>query len=103
MGMSKRLHKRVDPATWLCKDCKVCGICGKEGNEHLLLLCDGYDGAIHTYCCTPPLAHAPQGDFYCESCGHLRSEDEAAKQQELLAGAGTSGEDSGAATRSRDK
>ena len=82
----------------------------------MLLLCDGCDGAIHTYCCTPPLAHAPQGccssllftespagDFYCESCGHLRSEDEAAKQQELLAGAGTSGEDSGAATRSRDK
>ena len=52
---------------------KVCGICGKEGNEHLLLLCDGCDGAIHTYCCTPPLAHAPQGCVpHCCLLNHLQ-------------------------------
>ena len=44
-----------------------------------MLLCDGIleDGsqcevACHTYCCTPPLPKAPEGDWYCVACERRR-------------------------------
>jgi hypothetical protein len=39
-----------------------------------MLLCDGLDCdvALHTYCCDPPLAVAPAGDWYCFVCSTKR-------------------------------
>eukprot|EP01083_Nonionella_stella_P023762 65716_1 len=47
-------------------DCE-CIKCGANDNEHLLLLCDGCDVAMHTYCVGLG-DHVPDGDFFCETC-----------------------------------
>jgi len=46
----------------------VCSVCGSGHDEDLLLLCDGCNGARHTYCCSPPLLQVPEGDFICPDC-----------------------------------
>ena len=33
-----------------------------------LLLCDGCDGAYHTFCLNPPLDEIPETDWFCETC-----------------------------------
>jgi uncharacterized Zn finger protein (UPF0148 family) len=52
-----------------------CGVCHRDDDEAQLLLCDGCDQALHTYCVG--LAEVPEGDFFCESCQRDRdAEDE---------------------------
>ncbi len=41
-----------------------------------LLCCDGMDhfgctAVYHTYCCDPPLARPPPGDWFCPACRKL--------------------------------
>jgi len=43
-----------------------CTLCGSDANEELLLLCDGCDGAWHTFCVG--LDGVPEGDFFCPRC-----------------------------------
>jgi hypothetical protein len=43
-----------------------CPHCGNDDHEDLLLLCDGCDGAYHTYCVG--LDSVPAGNWYCEDC-----------------------------------
>lgn len=45
-----------------------CQVCLKGDNEALLLLCDGCEKGVHTYCCKPKLSGIPDGDWYCHFC-----------------------------------
>ena len=46
----------------------ICRSCGRGDNDEVLLLCDGCDGACHTFCLIPPLSSVPKGDWRCPSC-----------------------------------
>ena len=46
----------------------ICKVCHDNDNEGLLLLCDGCDEAVHTYCLNPPLRCVPSGDYFCSNC-----------------------------------
>ena len=52
------------------KEDVACLKCNRTGDAGNMLLCDGDDckNGCHTYCCDPPLACAPAGDWYCPSC-----------------------------------
>jgi hypothetical protein len=52
----------------------ACNKCLRTGDACSMLLCDGLecDVALHTYCCDPPLAVAPAGDWYCFVCSTKR-------------------------------
>eukprot|EP00118_Oscarella_pearsei_P007764 m.38759 g.38759 ORF g.38759 m.38759 type:complete len:1182 (+) comp32635_c0_seq2:338-3883(+) len=45
-----------------------CQVCCKGDKEDLLLLCDGCDEGVHTYCCKPKLSGIPESDWYCHKC-----------------------------------
>jgi len=45
-----------------------CRICGFDDDHANLLLCEGCDTEVHTYCLTPPLEKVPTGDWFCDSC-----------------------------------
>ncbi|EEH04212.1 PHD and RING finger domain-containing protein c [Histoplasma capsulatum G186AR] len=47
-------------------DSQPCPICGYSDNEDVLLLCDGCDVAIHTYCVG--LDSVPSGPWHCSQC-----------------------------------
>ncbi|EEH44738.1 uncharacterized protein PADG_01027 [Paracoccidioides brasiliensis Pb18] len=47
-------------------DSQPCPICGYDDNEDVLLLCDGCDVAIHTYCVG--LDAVPSGPWFCSQC-----------------------------------
>ncbi|KLJ13772.1 hypothetical protein EMPG_11313 [Blastomyces silverae] len=47
-------------------DSQPCPICGYDDNEEVLLLCDGCDVAIHTYCVG--LDSVPSGPWHCSQC-----------------------------------
>ncbi|PGH15461.1 hypothetical protein AJ79_02438 [Helicocarpus griseus UAMH5409] len=47
-------------------DSHPCPICGDDDNEDRLLLCDGCDVAIHTYCVG--LDSVPSGPWFCFEC-----------------------------------
>ncbi|PGH02474.1 hypothetical protein GX51_04642 [Blastomyces parvus] len=47
-------------------DSQPCPICGYDDNEEVLLLCDGCDVAIHTYCVG--LDSVPSGPWHCAQC-----------------------------------
>ncbi|KND00733.1 uncharacterized protein SPPG_03849 [Spizellomyces punctatus DAOM BR117] len=53
---------------WHCSDCKTCVICNQAGDDDKLLFCDTCDRGYHTYCLTPPLDGAPEGNWLCEQC-----------------------------------
>lgn len=46
----------------------ICSKCRKDEPEDLLLLCDGCNFALHTFCVTPPLEQVPEGQWFCSSC-----------------------------------
>ena len=46
----------------------ICMKCCSGADEDKLLLCDGCDNGCHIYCCDPPLAAAPIGDWFCAVC-----------------------------------
>jgi hypothetical protein len=48
--------------------------CSEDGNEDLLMLCDGCDTPQHTFCCIPKLAEVPSGLWLCDQCNsrHVR-------------------------------
>ncbi len=48
----------------------ACSACASRDDEAAMLLCDGCArGGMHMYCCSPPLATVPEGDWYCsEAC-----------------------------------
>lgn len=54
------------------EDAVYCPICGTDTNEHVLLLCDGCNVGMHTYCLTPPLDEVPPGEWFCPECQESR-------------------------------
>ncbi|PGH36029.1 hypothetical protein GX50_01199 [[Emmonsia] crescens] len=52
-------------------DSQPCPICGYDDNEDVLLLCDGCDVAIHTYCVG--LDSVPSGPWHCSQCETQRA------------------------------
>ncbi|KAK2789260.1 hypothetical protein FQN52_006352 [Onygenales sp. PD_12] len=66
----------IDPAMILDEldddsDSQPCPICGDDDNEDVLLLCDGCDVAIHTYCVG--LDSIPSGPWFCSQCETQRA------------------------------
>jgi hypothetical protein len=49
--------------------CSICGV-NVEGDDDLLLLCDGCNNGFHTFCLTPPLLQIPHGAWFCDTCKH---------------------------------
>ncbi|PGH23749.1 hypothetical protein AJ80_02179 [Polytolypa hystricis UAMH7299] len=47
-------------------DSQPCPVCGDDGNEDLLLLCDGCDAVSHTFCVG--LDAVPSGPWFCDQC-----------------------------------
>ena len=64
-----------DLALALALDDLVCRECGSGEDEHLTLLCDGCDDAVHLGCCDPPLLRVPEGDWFCDMCEEVVRED----------------------------
>eukprot|EP00871_Galdieria_phlegrea_P003081 jgi/Galph1/3774/GphlegSOOS_G2422.1 len=59
-----------------------CAICGSDSNEQVLLLCDGCNVGMHTYCLSPPLAAVPEDEWFCPECeDSLRSQLEQSLQR----------------------
>lgn len=46
----------------------VCHSCGRGDAEENMLLCDGCDDSLHTFCLVPPLAEIPKGEWRCPRC-----------------------------------
>ena len=42
-----------------------CQVCGFDDDHANLLLCEGCETEIHTYCLNPPLEKVPEGDWFC--------------------------------------
>ena len=42
-----------------------CQICGFDDDHANLLLCEGCDKEVHTYCLNPPLQNVPTDDWFC--------------------------------------
>ncbi|CAJ0587943.1 unnamed protein product, partial [Mesorhabditis spiculigera] len=60
-GGKKRKHH--DPmANVFCIKCR------RGDNEAKLLLCEGCDLSMHTFCCQPPLGAVPKGEWHCSDC-----------------------------------
>ena len=51
----------VDPAATCC-------VCMTMEDEELLLVCDGCNSCIHTYCADAALDKIPEGEFFCTTC-----------------------------------
>ena len=54
-------------------DLYLCHICNRGDGEEDMLLCDGCDGAFHTYCLVPLVTEIPKGDWRCPECVALVS------------------------------
>ena len=46
----------------------TCKICGNPDDEHLLLVCDGCNSLVHTYCNDNALEVIPSGSYFCDRC-----------------------------------
>ncbi|OEU22880.1 hypothetical protein FRACYDRAFT_165607, partial [Fragilariopsis cylindrus CCMP1102] len=42
-----------------------CQVCGFDDDHANLLLCEGCETELHTYCLDPPLEKVPEGDWFC--------------------------------------
>uniref|UniRef100_A0A8C5CF40 Uncharacterized protein n=1 Tax=Gadus morhua TaxID=8049 RepID=A0A8C5CF40_GADMO len=81
--------------TWegaIMKAC--CQLCGRGDNEDLLLLCDGCDRGLHTYCLRPRITAIPEGDWFCPACLPLTGETGVSGPIRPRRGAATAGEGS---------
>mmetsp|Transcript_36862 Transcript_36862/g.41174 ORF Transcript_36862/g.41174 Transcript_36862/m.41174 type:complete len:880 (+) Transcript_36862:49-2688(+) len=47
-----------------------CQVCGFDDDHANLLLCEGCETELHTYCLNPPLEKVPEGDWFCDSCSN---------------------------------
>lgn len=45
-----------------------CQACGFDDDHANLLLCEGCETELHTYCLDPPLEKVPEGDWFCDLC-----------------------------------
>lgn len=45
-----------------------CTVCHEDGDPQRTLLCDSCDNPFHLHCLEPPLAHVPNGLWYCDLC-----------------------------------
>ena len=52
----------------LSADTVLCAGCVVNKDEELVLLCDGCNLGMHTYCLEPPLAAIPDGQWFCKDC-----------------------------------
>ena len=52
----------------LSADTVLCSGCVVNKDEELVLLCDGCNLGMHTYCLEPPLAVIPDGQWFCKGC-----------------------------------
>eukprot|EP01083_Nonionella_stella_P035403 96598_1 len=46
----------------------ICERCGGDGDDAMMLLCDGCDNGFHMYCLFPPIHEIPEGEWYCHEC-----------------------------------
>eukprot|EP01134_Creolimax_fragrantissima_P008272 CFRG8272T1 len=72
LQLDDALAQRTKTYPWLCMDCKACEQCKRKDSEDYLLFCDGCDRAYHMFCLKPKLHEAPEGDWFCPHCKHLR-------------------------------
>jgi len=56
-----------DKLSELCVFCG-CRVCHGKHNTDYLIICDGCDEEVHTYCVRPPLTSIPRGAWYCQRC-----------------------------------
>mmetsp|Transcript_8248 Transcript_8248/g.24625 ORF Transcript_8248/g.24625 Transcript_8248/m.24625 type:complete len:552 (-) Transcript_8248:3183-4838(-) len=69
-----------------------CLRCGGGEDDHLLLLCDGCDRAMHTFCAG--LSEVPEGQWYCPDCAAAAErEDPTAAPASSTAAVGAGDED----------
>lgn len=46
-----------------------CAACGSNGDQDVLLVCDGCEAEYHTFCLDPPLERIPEADkWFCSVC-----------------------------------
>lgn len=61
-------HCIDDPEVIICTFCG-CQVCLGKHDSDYLIICDGCNGEIHTYCLSPPLTEIPATDkWYCTRC-----------------------------------
>ncbi|KAI9094360.1 chromatin remodelling complex Rsc7/Swp82 subunit-domain-containing protein [Phlyctochytrium arcticum] len=77
------LITKVQTYEWRCSECKTCVVCNQAGDDDKLLFCDTCDRGYHTYCLTPPLDAAPEGDWLCDQCAVCISCDRRPKTQQI--------------------
>jgi hypothetical protein len=49
-----------------------CSVCRTQDDDHQLLICDGCEAAVHTYCIG--LDEIPESDWFCDVCQVARSQ-----------------------------
>ena len=53
-------------------DVGSCMLCKKNNKKKDILLCDGCDCEMHTFCAVPQLHWVPEGDWFCHMCEELK-------------------------------
>lgn len=61
-------HALQDPARPFRPQPEGCRVCWSTEDASRLLLCDACDDQVHCYCCSPPMAEVPAGEWYCDRC-----------------------------------
>ncbi|KAK0412821.1 hypothetical protein QR680_006430 [Steinernema hermaphroditum] len=67
-GLKPHIETTEEPLFKRDIDELMCDKCGLGHDEHLMLLCENCDRALHTYCSEPAFAEVPKGDWHCPSC-----------------------------------
>ncbi|GJQ10230.1 hypothetical protein GpartN1_g2021.t1 [Galdieria partita] len=76
--IDKKQPKYLEDDTYFnqTEEAIYCALCGTDTNEQVLLLCDGCNVGMHTYCLTPPLREVPPGEWFCPECQESRQAQE---------------------------
>lgn len=73
----KQQVAEIDPSMLVDEDfedpASPCLVCSEYGDDERLLLCDGCDGAAHTYCMD--LEAVPVGSWYCTFCQNEQTQE----------------------------